>query len=182
MLVGGARTPIIIQAVRDPALKLMSFSRADAYTRRFAHITKLSLPQGTIDLAREHPVKDVTLIGTKAMLAARPGLHPALVNLLLDAADDIHGKQGPFETAGEFPSIAPVDLPVSDDAERHKRFGPSFLHRILPFWVATFVERFIILAVPMIVILIPVVNYVPAVSALARPLARSIAGTASWRC
>ena len=70
-------------------------------------------------------------------------------------------KQGYFEDAGEFPWIAPVDLPVSDDAERHKRFGPSFIHRFLPFWVATFVERFVILVLPLIVVLVPVINYFP---------------------
>ena len=101
------------------------------------------------------------LIGTKAMLVARPGLHPALVNLLLDAASDIHSPQGFFEGAGEFPAIAPVDLPVSDDAERHRRFGPNFLHRYLPFWVATFVERAIILVVPVVVVLVPALNYLP---------------------
>jgi TRAP-type uncharacterized transport system substrate-binding protein len=162
LLVGGAQTPLIVQALRDPAIKLMSFARADAYTRRFSYLTKLTLPAGTVDLALNIPPQDVTLIGTKAMLAARPGLHPALVNLLLDAASDIHSAQGDFEIAGEFPSIAPVDIPVSDDAVRHKRFGPSVIHRLLPFWVATFVERFIILALPLIVILVPVVNYFPA--------------------
>ena len=161
LMVGGAQTPIIIQALRDPAIKVMSFSRADAYTRRFPYITKLMLPPGTVDLALDIPEKEVALIGTKAMLAARPGLHPALVNLLLDAASDIHSPQGFFEAAGEFPSIAPVDLPVSDDAQRHKRFGPSFIHRFLPFWVATFVERFVILVLPLIVILVPVVHYFP---------------------
>ena len=95
------------------------------------------------------------------MLAARPGLHPAMVDLLLDAASDMHSKQGDFENAGEFPGIAPVDLPVSDDAERHKRFGPSFIHRVLPFWVATFVERLVILILPLIVILIPAINFFP---------------------
>jgi len=89
-------------------------------------------------------------------------LHPALVNLLLDAASDIHSRQGYFEGAGEFPAVAPVDLPVSDDAERHKRFGPSVMHRLLPFWVATFVERFVILVLPLILIVVPVVNYFPA--------------------
>jgi TRAP-type uncharacterized transport system substrate-binding protein len=161
MLVGGAQTPIIVKALRDPALKLMNFARAEAYTRRFPFITKLTLPAGTIDLALNIPAQDVVLIGTKAMLAARPGLHPALVNLLLDAASDIHSKQGDFENAGEFPSIAPVDLPVSDDAERHKRFGPSFIHRVLPFWVATFVERLVILILPLLVILIPAINFFP---------------------
>jgi TRAP-type uncharacterized transport system substrate-binding protein len=162
LVVGGVQTPVIIEALRDPALKLMNFARADAYTRRFPYITKLMLPPGTIDLSLDIPSHEVTLIGTKAMLAARPGMHPALVNLLLDAADDIHSQQGHFEAAGEFPSVTPVDIPVSDDAVRHRHFGPSFIHRVLPFWVATFVERFVILAVPLLVVLVPVFNYVPA--------------------
>jgi TRAP transporter TAXI family solute receptor len=161
MLVGGAATPAIVGLLRDPAIRLMNFTRADAYTRRFPYVTKLVLPAGTIDLALNIPQNDVTLIGTKAMLVARPGLHPALVNLLLDAAGDIHSKQGYFEAAGEFPAVAPVDLPVSDDAQRHKRFGPSVMHRLLPFWVATFVERFVILVLPLIIIVVPVVNYFP---------------------
>jgi TRAP transporter TAXI family solute receptor len=161
LLVGGAATPAIVRLLRDPAIRVMNFTRADAYTRRFPYVTKLVLPAGTIDLALNIPAEDVTLIGTKAMLVARPGLHPALVNLLLDAASDIHSRQGYFETAGEFPAIAPVDLPVSDDAERHKKFGPSVIHRLLPFWVATFVERFVILVLPLIIIMVPVVNYFP---------------------
>ena len=161
MLVGGAATPAIVALLRDPTVRVMNFSRADAYTRRFPYITKLVLPAGTVDLALSIPAEDVTLIGTKAMLVARPGMHPALVNLLLDAAGDIHSKQGYFEAAGEFPAVAPVDLPVSDDAQRHKRFGPSVMHRLLPFWVATFVERFVILVLPLIIIMVPVVNYFP---------------------
>ena len=161
LLVGGVQTPIIVKALHDPALKLMSFAHADAYMRRFPYISKLTLPAGTVDFALNIPAQDVVLIGTKAMLVARPGLHPALVNLLLDAASDMHSRQGDFENAGEFPGIAPVDLPVSDDAERHKRFGPSFIHRVLPFWVATFVERLVILILPLIVILIPAINFFP---------------------
>jgi NMT1-like family len=161
LLVGGAQSPIVVKALRDPALKLLSFARADAYTRRFPHITKLTLPAGTIDLGLNIPAEDVVLIGTKAMLVARPGLHPALVNLLIDATSEIHSKQGYFEGPGEFPSVLPVDLPVSADAERHKRFGPSFIHRFLPFWVATFVERFVLLVLPLIVVAVPVINYFP---------------------
>ena len=167
LFVGGAETPMIIAALRDPAIRLMSFARADAYTRRLPYITKLTLPAGTVDLALDIPAEDVMLIGTKAMLVARPGLHPALVNLLLDAAREIHARQGYFEAGGEFPAVTPVDVPVSDNAERHQRFGPSFMHRLLPFWVATFVERFVILVLPLIVILVPVVNYFPAVPPLA---------------
>ena len=71
------------------------------------------------------------MVGTKAMLVAPDGLHPALVDLLVDAAREIHGHQGYFETAGEFPGTAQVDIPVSPFADEHKRFGPSFLHRFI---------------------------------------------------
>ena len=120
---------------------------------------------------RTSRTEEVVLIGTKAMLAARPGLHPALVNLLVDAAEEIHSQQGYFEAAGEFPSVAPVDIPVSEDAIRHKRFGPSAIHRVLPFWVATYVERFVILVLPLIIVLVPVISYFPALSSLAGALA-----------
>ena len=161
LFVGGVQTPLIQQALRDPALKLMSIDRADAYPRRFPYISKLTLPAGTIDLAADIPDRDVEMIGTKAMLAARDGLHPALINVLIDAAREIHGEQGYFEAAGEFPGTAPVDLRVSAYADQHKRFGPSFLYRFLPFWVASIVERTIILVVPLLVVLVPLMNYLP---------------------
>jgi len=161
IMVGGANTPSIVAALRDPTLKVMHFARADAYVRRFPYIARLTLPPGTIDFAHEIPPEELVLIGTKAMLAARDGVHPALVNLLVDAAHEIHAQQGYFEAAGEFPNTAHVDLDVSTDAVRHIRFGPSFLHRYLPFWVATFVERAIILIVPLVVIIVPLLNFLP---------------------
>jgi TRAP transporter TAXI family solute receptor len=161
LFVGGAQTPTIQEALRDPAIKLMSLQRADAYPRRFPWIFKLTLPAGAIDLAINLPDRDVQMLGTKAMLGARANLHPALINLLIDAAREIHGDQGYFESAGEFPGTAPVDLPVSQFADQHKRFGPSFLYRYLPFWVATVLERLIILLLPLAVILVPLFNYLP---------------------
>jgi len=160
-LVGGAQTPLIQQALRDPGIKVMSLARAEAYPRRFRYITKLTLPPGTIDFAAGIPPTEVQMIGTKAMLAARADLHPALVNLLVDAAREIHDEQGFFEAAGEFPGTAQVDLEVSEHAARHLRYGPSLLHRYLPFWAATLVERAIILLLPLVVVLVPVINFLP---------------------
>lgn len=161
LYVGGADTPTIQQALRDPVIKLMSLVHADAYPRRFPFLTKLTLPFGTVDLAVNVPEQDVGMIGTKAMLVARDGLHPAIVDLLVDAAREIHGRQGYFEAAGEFPGTAQVDIPVSPDADQHKRFGPGFLHRYLPFWLATSVERAVIVIVPLIVILVPLLRLLP---------------------
>jgi TRAP transporter TAXI family solute receptor len=161
LLVGGAKTPAITEALRDPAIALMSFERAEAYPRRFDFLTRLVLPPGTIDFAAEIPREEVKLIATEAMLASRRDLHPALTQVLLDAAREIHGDQGVFEAAGEFPNVTRVDLPVSPDADRHIRFGPGFVHRYLPFWLATVVERTIVLIVPLLVLLIPLFNHLP---------------------
>ncbi len=50
---------------------------------------------------------------------------------------------------------------ISPEADRHRRFGPSLLYRYLPFWVATFVERAIIVIVPLLVVMVPLFNFLP---------------------
>jgi len=161
MFVGGVDAPAIFQALHDKELKLISFRRAEAYQRRFDHITRVVLPEGAIDFGLDIPPGDVTLISTEAMLVARDDLPPAIVNLLLEAAREAHSDQGYFERPREFPNTDPVDIPVSVDADRHHRFGPSILHRYLPFFFATFVERLIILLVPLLVVIVPLFNLVP---------------------
>jgi hypothetical protein len=114
-----------------------------------------------IDFAQDIPEKEITLIATKAMLAARDGLHPALVDLLVDAAREIHGAQGFFERAGEFPGTDQVDLRVSADAVSAPAIRTNLLHRYLPFWVATIAERAIIILVPLAALLLPLFHYLP---------------------
>ena len=161
IFVDGAQNKSVWAALHDPNLKLLSYGHAEAYHRRLPYIIKLTLPPGVIDVAHNIPEKEVTLIGTKVMLAARDGLHPALIDLLVDAAREIHSEQGFFEEAGEFPGTTPIDLRVSDEADRHKHFGPRFLHQYLPFWVATIAERAIIILLPIGAIVFPLFHYLP---------------------
>lgn len=161
IFVDGVRNPSVWAALHDPSLKLLDYERADAYHRLFPYISRVTLPPGVIDFAHNIPDNEIALIATKEMLAARDGLHPALVALLLDAAHEIHSEAGFFEEAGEFPGTARVDLRVSDVAERHKRFGPSFLYRYLPFWVAALAERVIIIVLPLAAVMFPLFNYLP---------------------
>jgi len=149
IFVDGARNQAVWTALHDPNLKLLSYGHAEAYRRTFPYISKLTLPPGIIDIAHNIPAKEVALIGTKEMLAARDGLHPALIDLLVDAAREIHGQQGLFEEAGEFPGTTQVDLRVSSEADQHKHFGSRFLYQYLPFWVATIAERAIIILLPL---------------------------------
>ncbi len=160
-LIGPVQSPAVWQALKDPSLKLMHLERADAYPRRFSYISRLTLPPGTVDFALRVPDREVPLIASKAMLIARDNLSPVIIQLLLDAARELHTRQGYFEAPREFPNVNPVDLPVSIEAERHFRFGPSLLHRYLPFFVAVYVERLIVLLVPLMVVLVPLFNVLP---------------------
>jgi hypothetical protein len=144
-----------------PGLRLMSISQAAAYTRLFPFLSSVTLPQGSIDLVRNIPERDTILLATTANLVAREDLHPALISLLLQAATEVHGQNGLFQRAGEFPAPLTVDFPLSEDAKRFFKSGPPFLQRYLPFWVAMFAERMMVLLVPLIVILIPLFRILP---------------------
>ena len=41
------------------------------------------------------------------------------------------------------------------------RFGPSLLQRHLPFFVASYVERLVILLVPLLIVIVPLINWMP---------------------
>lgn len=163
LLVGGVRSPVIMAGLTDPALDLVSLAQADAYPRRYPYLTRRTLPAGTIGFVPLVPPTDVALVSTEAMLAARDNLHPAIVNLLLETIRDEHDDQGYLEAPHEFPNVEPVDLPVSPDAFRHHRFGPNLLYRYLPFWAATVLERFVIIVVPLLVVMVPLLKFLPVV-------------------
>ena len=93
--------------------------------------------QGAIDLAADIPASDVQLLATTAGLVARESLHPALIDLIMQAASDVHGGGGLFEQRGEFPSPDYNEFPLSKEAVRFYEHGPPFLQRYLPFWAAT---------------------------------------------
>jgi len=159
----GLRNREFQQVLHDPDVQLIDFPRADAYTRRFAHLVRLDLPEGTLDLARNIPEHDLRLIGSTLMIAARAGLHPTVVELLADAARDSEGVGGVFEKRGEFPNMTQVDdVPVSEHAVRYVREGPSLLRRYLPLWLAGLLQRAFTLAIPLVAVVLPLMRVLPA--------------------
>ncbi|MFO1029154.1 MAG: TAXI family TRAP transporter solute-binding subunit [Acetobacteraceae bacterium] len=164
MIVTGPRGAALHAALTDPDLELVGLAQADAYPQRLTFITRRTLHAGAIDFVPLIPPRDTALLATKAMLVARDTVHPAIVNLLLEVIRDVHNDRGFFEAPNEFPNIDLVDIPVSPDAVRHSRFGPSLLYRYLPFWVATVLERFIIIVVPLLVILLPPLRFLPQIA------------------
>ena len=95
---------------------VVSLAQADAYPQRYTFLTRRTLHAGAIEFVPLTPPRDIALISTEAMLAARDDVHPAIVNLLLEIIRDEHDDQGYFEAPNEFPNVEQVDLRVSPDA------------------------------------------------------------------
>lgn len=160
-LVGVVQSPAIWSGLYTPGVRLVSFTQADAYARRFAYLSKVQLPRGAIDLVRDIPPHDVSLVAPTATLVARRDIHPALVDLFMQAAAEVHGKADIFQDAGEFPNEKQVDFPLSKEADRFYKSGVSFLQRYLPFWAATMVSRLVVLLIPLIAVLFPLFKILP---------------------
>jgi hypothetical protein len=83
------------------------------------------------------------------------------VDLLLGAAREVHSAPGLFQVLNEFPSEKYLDFPLHKDAQRFFRFGPTFLKKYLPFWVAVFIERTKVMLLPLVTLLIPFIRFFP---------------------
>ena len=142
-------------------VRLLDFAQADGYARRFRYLSKLELPAGSLDLGRNVPEKTLTLIAPTVELVARPDLHPALSDLLIEAAREVHGRGGLLQRPGEFPAPLEHEYRISDDAARFYKSGKGFLYRYFPFWLASLADRTMLVLVPIIVLLIPALRLVP---------------------
>jgi TRAP-type uncharacterized transport system substrate-binding protein len=158
-----AQPPTMAKLSRTPGVHFFDFTQAEAYARRFAYLSVISLPMGAFDFARNMPPHAIELIAPTAELVAREGLHPALSDLLIEAAKEVHGRANLMQHANEFPAPLVHEFPLSDDAERYYKSGKSFLYRTLPFWIASLADRVIVLLVPIIVVLIPGLRLVPGI-------------------
>jgi TRAP transporter TAXI family solute receptor len=161
VIVAGWESPVIRHLMSDPQVWLVNFPRADAFVALRPYLTKLVIPMGVGDLAKNLPRTDVALLATKVSLLIREDLHPALQYLLLDAASEIHGGPALFQHAGQFPAGEPMDVPLSSDAQHYYKSGLPFLYAYFPFWFAVLVERLLILLIPVVGLLYPMFRVLP---------------------
>lgn len=148
---------------RRPDIRIFDFSQADAYTRRIGYLNKIVLPRGVLDFGKNIPDHDINLISPTVELIARADLHPALSDLLLEAATEVHGRAGLTQRRGEFPAPLEHEYRISSDAGRYYKSGKSFFYRYLPFWLASLLNRILVVFVPMILVLIPGMRSIPAI-------------------
>ena len=143
------------------SLKLMNFAQADALAQKIPSLSKIVLPRASTSIAEDLPRTDVTLLAATALLVSKNTMHPALVYLLLDAARTVHGGEDYFTPIGMFPNLDTVEFPISDESIRYFKSGQPFLYRNLPFWLASLIERRLLILVPFAALLIGLIQALP---------------------
>lgn len=152
--------------LREPGVRLFDFTaQGEAYERRFRYLNRLELPPGAFDLGNNLPDRRITMMAPTVELLSHRDLHPALTDLLVEAAQEIHSRSSLMQNPREFPHPIEHDYPMSEDAARYYKSGKSFAYRFLPFWLASLVSRALVVLLPLLVILIPGMRFAPALYA-----------------
>lgn len=147
--------------LQSPGIRLMDFAQSEAYSRRFAYLTPVVMPQGVVDLSQNIPANDVRLVASTTSLLASARTHPAILQLFAQTASGLHGGASWFNRAREYPSLAHSEVPLSPEAVRAIQSGPPFLQRYLPFWLANLIERMWLAMGLIIALALPLSRIVP---------------------
>jgi TRAP transporter TAXI family solute receptor len=150
--VAAAEAPYLQPLLRDPDAALVSLSNSAALVRRIPYLQPILFPQGVVDIKANLPPRDVTLLATTANLVVRDDLHPTLQYLLIEAAMATHGGPGLLHRPGDFPNSKATDFPLSEEAKRYHRDGRPFFHRYLPYRLAVWCERLLVVLLPLAVV------------------------------
>lgn len=160
--VASVQSPVVQRLIGLDGVRLISLRRARAYEQRFRFVRALPLHEGVLDFARDIPEHDIWMVAPLAALVARrDDFHPALVDLFLEAALEIHGGGDLFSPPRSFPTAQHPEIPTIRGARRYLEQGPGFLRRYLPFWAATLLERSLIVLIPLLTLLLPFLRILP---------------------
>jgi len=162
-LSGDSSPPATIrELLHEENVRLFDFEQANAYVRRFPYLNKLMVPAGAFDLGENLPPVDINLMAPAVELVAHPNLHPVITDLLIEAAQEVHHHASLLQQAGQFPTPAMHTFPVSAEAARYYKSGDkSLAYRYLPFWLASLLNRALVVLVPIFVVVIPSLKYLP---------------------
>lgn len=153
-----AEHPLIRQLMADPALQLTAVPQADALAARLPYLSQLQIPMGLLDIADNLPAEPAQVLSPVATLVVNGEFHPALATLILQETREILREGTLLDAPGSFPAARPVDLPLSNEADYYHRNGVPMLQRFLPFWIASLVDRYVVLLIPFIAIMLPLMR------------------------
>jgi TRAP transporter TAXI family solute receptor len=152
------KSKIIHELLKNQELELFSFKRHMAYSSRYSFLTEIKIGEGLIDLEKNIPGEDKTLLAATASLVARQDLHDDIVYLLLNTVIEVHKAGGMLEKERQFPSTQFVEFPMNQNATHYLEYGPSWLQSIFPLWLSSTLDRLKIMLIPLIAVFLPLLK------------------------
>lgn len=159
--VGSLDSTYVSTLLERDDLVLAHLEMTSALSRRLPYLVEVSVARGLLDPGQDFPSEPLTVLAPVASLAATTDFHPALIDLLLMVASDVHQAGDLLTPPDLFPAARPTAAPVSPEAERFFTSGLPFLKRVLPFWAANLVSRMWVMIIPLLTILIPLARIIP---------------------
>lgn len=160
-MVAAPESQFVQMLLLTPGIRAFEFPQADAYARQFPFLSSVELPRGVVNIGKNVPARDMTLVASTVSMVARDDTHPAILQLFAQAAKKIHGGGGWVAKQGQFPVAQSAEFPLAAEAERLYRNGPPLLQRYLPFWLANLIDRMWVALFSIVAILIPLSRVVP---------------------
>lgn len=161
VMVDGLESKNVQTMINDPRARLAGFHRAEALARLLPVYHVLSIPEGSLNLVRNEPPENIQTIAPTTNLVIDPNMHPAIQLLFLQAAEKINGGRSFFAKYGEFPDYKESIIEESDVAKRFYKNGPPRLLEYMPFWLAEFLNRMLILLLPLGAFAYPIIKSMP---------------------
>lgn len=155
------QAPYLRDLLAEPSVGLVSLDHIDGVSVRLPFSRVVEVPSGAVALSPPVPPRPVRLLSLQARLAAVDDLHPAVVDRLVAAAREIHGRRGIFALDGQYPSPDGVDMPIDAGALKLLLEGQSAFHGWLPYWVAAQIRQVLLVLVPLLFLVVPLVRALP---------------------
>ena len=153
--------PYLQRVLNDPSVTIDTVRDSEALARSLAFIRMVDIPRSGIDYVTRQPPDKVVLTAMIASLVGQPDLHPALVNRLVRAAQQIHSGSNLLSDTLSFPSAEGSHIPMNALAREALTSPPGWLERNLPYWAAAQIRSLALFFVPLLLIMIPVLRSFP---------------------
>jgi TRAP-type uncharacterized transport system substrate-binding protein len=158
---GQPQNRVIDGLLRAPGIRATNVRRAEAYALHFPYLVPVRLPEGGYDLGDNIPADNLLTIAASTELIVKDLFPPPLADLLLQATREVHGEASLFTERDAFPNPHMVSIELSTSAARYYESGPPLLRKYLPFQLATWIDRFIMVVVAFGSIAIAVFSILP---------------------
>ena len=161
-LLANTESKDLIPLIERTDIHLWNFSTARAIGSKIPYITAVSLPIGAISLAPIRPAREKELVATTTTILANKNLHPAIQYLFMMASTDFYRHTHVyFPRPGGFPAFIDAGIPRSTIAEKYLIAGPSGFEHMLPFWLASFIDRIWLMLAALVAVAYPLIQMVP---------------------